>query len=635
MRLTRASAAETPALDRLTLYPTQPLRRLAFALTVGNLLVALVLVLATLLALDANRVDDEALARDATRNMAQTVAIEVRSQLGLVDHALATIASRYQRAETEGARRRVLEDTVAEQHGLLRSMTQLRVTDESGEVILGLAAGERQLSIGDRLYFAEARKSDGVVLSKPLQSRANDRWFISLARRIVASDGRFRGVVYAPIRVDYFVQLFSPVPVGEAGTVTLRTEVLQLVARYSARDRGAIQGVGSDRVSAEFRNLYARSPLEGWYRSTPPIDRVERFFAYRKVPELPLLVIVGLATRPYLDRWHEQVWRQSLLTGFVILTIAGSSVLIFRQARRERLARREIARLAGEQSLMLENDLVGMARLRDRVILWENQALDHMFGYETGALKGQPIRQIYGDDGNYELVGEKGYEVLRAGGRFRMQLQMRKRDGQMVWMDLSAATVNDTESLWMVVDIEALKQSEQLAQHLALHDPLTGLANRRLFEERLKQALSGAARSQQGVALCGIDLDGFKPINDQYGHGAGDQVLKQVAARLNETVRANDIVARLGGDEFALVLVGVEDEHEAMQVLERCLAALREPMSIGPAQTVRIGASLGVALSTVHGHSLPTLMRLADDAMYQAKRAGKGRIVWAVAPPEG
>ncbi|MBV8503081.1 MAG: diguanylate cyclase [Paucibacter sp.] len=588
--------------------------------------------IATYLALDANRVDDEALAREATRNMAETTAIEVRSQLQLVDHALATIAARYLRAKTEALRRHVLEETLDEQHSLLSHITSLRITDESGQVILGLDPGERPFSIGDRPYFAAAREHEGVVVSEPLQGRGDGSWFIGLALRLVSSDGKFRGVVYAPVRSDFFSRMFGAVPVGEGGTVTLRSETLRLVARYVVGRSDPPTGMGSNKVSEEFHKSLARSPLEGWYRTVTPLDSEERFFAYNRLPDYGLFVITGTSTRPYLERWHQEVWHLSLLSGFIIFAIIGSSALIFRQARRERLARREISRFAKEQSVMLETELIGMARMRDRVFLWENQALDRMFGFESGALTGQSVRAIYADDASFEFVDRDGYALLREGGRFRTQLQMRRRDGQLIWVDLSAAMVSDTESLWMMVDIDAIKQSEQKAQYLALHDPLTGVANRRLFEERLKQALGDAARSGQSVALCGIDLDGFKPINDEFGHQAGDEVLKQVATRLTEQVRANDIVARLGGDEFSLVLVGVAGEREALQVLQRCLAAVQRPIDIGRDHQVSIGASLGVALSCVHGHSAQLLMKQADDAMYEAKRAGKGRIVRAAAP---
>jgi len=180
---------------------------------------------------------------------------------------------------------------------------------------------------------------------------------------------------------------------------------------------------------------------------------------------------------------------------------------------------------------------------------------------------------------------------------------------------------------------EAAREHGKALQALALNDPLTGLANRRLLAERMSIALAHARRNKSTMALVYLDLDGFKQINDTLGHGAGDLVLKAVAGRLLATVREVDTVARLGGDEFIIVLWQVSGADYATAAALRVLAAVAQPYDI-LGQTVGITASSGIAIFPAHGETADKLMNSADLALYAAKRAGKNicRIAEHTAP---
>lgn len=170
-----------------------------------------------------------------------------------------------------------------------------------------------------------------------------------------------------------------------------------------------------------------------------------------------------------------------------------------------------------------------------------------------------------------------------------------------------------------------LVRAHQQVLALASHDRLTGLPNRRLFDDRLSQAVLTAQRDRRAGALLLIDLDGFKEINDSLGHRSGDQVLERVAQRLAGLARANDTAARLGGDEFALVLNAVASSQAAMEVAEKVLLALVAPIGLDDGQYVLASASIGVAL--FHGdpdEPLTSLIDRADRALYTSKRNGKG-----------
>ncbi len=171
---------------------------------------------------------------------------------------------------------------------------------------------------------------------------------------------------------------------------------------------------------------------------------------------------------------------------------------------------------------------------------------------------------------------------------------------------------------------ERLEQSRAKAQHLALHDPLTNLPNRTLFEDRLRQALAMTHRRHERIALHYIDIDHFKDVNDTLGHPAGDEIIRQITTRFNNVIRAEDTLARLGGDEFALIQTKITSEHEARRLAERLQKAMEAPFELS-GDTTTTGVSIGVALSQDAATPLSELTRKADVALYEAKRRGRGQ----------
>ncbi len=165
------------------------------------------------------------------------------------------------------------------------------------------------------------------------------------------------------------------------------------------------------------------------------------------------------------------------------------------------------------------------------------------------------------------------------------------------------------------------------SHHKAMHDSLTGLANRSLFHDRTDYALRLATRTREPVGLIGLDLDGFKQINDTLGHHTGDLLLKHVADRLIACVRETDTIARLGGDEFAILMPNVTSVDDAAEVAGRVLSAIREPVQLD-GQTVEVGASIGVAVFPAHGDRIEQLVQRADAAMYTAKRGKLGVYIY-------
>ena len=180
---------------------------------------------------------------------------------------------------------------------------------------------------------------------------------------------------------------------------------------------------------------------------------------------------------------------------------------------------------------------------------------------------------------------------------------------------------------------EAARNYSKELESLALNDPLTGLANRRLLADRMAMALVHARRNNSAMAVVYLDLDGFKQINDTLGHGVGDILLKMVAERLLATVRAEDTVARQGGDEFTLALWHVSGSDYAATVAARAIAALAQPYDI-EGHIVTVTASAGVSIYPDHGEDEEALMKSADLALYEAKAAGKNAYRIAERPDQ-
>jgi diguanylate cyclase (GGDEF)-like protein len=219
----------------------------------------------------------------------------------------------------------------------------------------------------------------------------------------------------------------------------------------------------------------------------------------------------------------------------------------------------------------------------------------------------------------------------------RMQHRFLSRDGGVLWVDASASLVRDSEghksfAIVMIQDVTQRKQAEAalrsqaaLNEHQALHDALTGLANRTLFRNRIEQMVKTRRRTDGRAAVLVLDLDGFKEINDSLGHAAGDDLLVELGQRLKSAVRSSDTVARLGGDEFGMLLPQTSVPDDVLRMVERIQAAIEAPITL-QGLSLSLEASIGIALYPDDGDDVETLLRCADAAMYDAKEQKSG---WA------
>lgn len=259
-----------------------------------------------------------------------------------------------------------------------------------------------------------------------------------------------------------------------------------------------------------------------------------------------------------------------------------------------------------------------------------------LLGLDPAALVGQVLFNVPTiANGNEPLVA--AFSRLTSGleSSNRIESKLIHRDGHAVYCEWfnSALTNADgkvTSIQALVQDVSTRVEAAEQLLHIATHDTLTGLANRRMLTERLSHSLARAERTGHAVALLFIDLDGFKNVNDKYGHAAGDEVLTEVADRLREIARGTDFVARLGGDEFVILLDTNVHPGSPSALAERVFEILSPPCRFTGGEAT-VGASIGVAMHPPLSNLAADLIRRADAAMYEAKSAGKGVVRYATA----
>lgn len=266
------------------------------------------------------------------------------------------------------------------------------------------------------------------------------------------------------------------------------------------------------------------------------------------------------------------------------------------------------------------------ARAAEHPIIYVNAAFERITGY--------PAREAIGRNGRFLIAGDVDQievdslrQALRQRGSARVLLKSYRKSGEMFWNDCAVTPVAGddgtvTHYVSILSDVSDKVRSERELAHIATHDPLTGLANRNLLDDRIAQAIAQAERYHTHMAVLLIDLDRFKEINDSLGHAAGDILLQEVAQRLTATVREGDTVARLGGDEFVVVLGGLKRAGGADAVVRKIHAALVQPVRLAGREIVGT-PSIGYSLFPGHATAADELLRLADIAMYAVKERGR------------
>ncbi|HEX2218770.1 MAG TPA: EAL domain-containing protein, partial [Gemmatimonadales bacterium] len=370
--------------------------------------------------------------------------------------------------------------------------------------------------------------------------------------------------------------------------------------------------------------LYYRRPVPRAATGAAPRPRNQPI---SPLPYLAVAATYGLLVYSVIRPWTDPV--SGLAVGALLVT----ALVVVRQL----LAVRENVRLLAEtavrqnearfRSLVQHSSDVIIVTRPNGTMRFVSPSANRVFGYDPAEMVGRPIATLLHPD-DRERAATLFDQAARAPGvTGPVEWRFRQPDGSWLSAEILATNLTGDPTVRGIVlntrDVSERKRLEEQLTHQAFHDPLTGLANRALFRDRVSHALALAQRQSNPITVLFLDLDDFKRVNDSLGHAEGDRLLIAAAERFLSCARAADTVARLGGDEFAILLEHAAGPDGRAELLERLATAMSHPFTLSGNQ-VQVSASIGVATAGA-GDSADDLLRNADVAMYAAKRRGKGR----------
>lgn len=614
------------------------LRQLAFL--VGGFVALICLTLLTLSSLRELGLRRDALksAEIDVANIAQSLVQHADDSFELADSLVIGLVHRLEADGIGPTAVQRLRDDMDLRKGTMGRVRGLFVYDAAGRWLATTESVNPALfNNSDREYFKQHRASSdkGLLIGSPIRSRAGGQWVITASRRFDHPDGSFAGVVLATIDASYFANFYRRFDLGSTGTVTLLDKSGIILARSVDNE----SAVGRD-VSATplIQDMDARRPA-GLYYFRSPFDQTLRLSYYRLSDRFPILVLATEAKDEVLAPWREEATIRMVLVLGLVTLIAGTGVYLVRQLLKGQRVAAVLAAKEADFRLLAEESSDMVMRIGfDERIIYVSPSCVRMLGWSAEQLAGTlALAGVNKED--LPHVRET-VEALKQGQveETRLVYRTRHRQGGEIWLETALRATRDPETgrvngvVAISRDMTAHKDLEEKLASLATRDGLTGLANRRHFDDMLQQEWRRAERAGNAVSLLMMDVDNFKKFNDQYGHQTGDACLKALAKVFAaEARRPADLAARYGGEEFVLLLPNT-DEVGCAIVAERireAVAALNQPHAQNP-PTRRVTLSIGGATAWPNPDSLsnhPSLIAAADRALYAAKHAGRDRFV--------
>ncbi len=572
-----------------------------------------------------------------------TVARAVETGVGMYARAL-NIAAQTCDADAGGdaAARQSVLDAVS----IPPDFGALAVTDATGRVIASthsLAPIDDSVAAYDFFQAQRDRPARGdasrpFMVSAPFQSPAfggagSGEWTAAFSLALFGRDARFAGIVFGTLKLQHFHDLADRLQLGQLGEVTLLREDGVVLARSHGGAQAGAHG----------------PPPFGM--ASPQSRSGRRLFSYSRVGTLPLVVTVALSVDEVLAAWRRQAGVIGAVTMTLLASLLAATLALRRELARRLEAEAAASRSAARYRLLADHSSDVILRIdpAGRLAYVSPSALD-VVGRTPDALTGQPWRDLAVAEDAAALDAARA-RLTQGEERATVQFRCACHGAQTVWLEASLRLVVDAGgaghpggaadaggaggAIVNIRDITWRKQAEEemaaAARHLAVlasTDGLTGLANRRCFDETLNREWRRAARAMSELSVLLVDADWFKAYNDRYGHQGGDEALRAIAACIGEAIkRPGDLGARYGGEEFAIILPDAS-EAGALTVASklRTRLAARAVIHDG-APSGLLSVSIGIATMPAHSDGDPAdLVAAADAALYDAKKAGRDRV---------
>lgn len=573
-------------------------------------------------------------------NLARSLTQHAEDSLDLLDASIVGVASRLQ---TEGSGPRqisTLQKILDLRRAALTRISSLSIYDESGRWPATLEEPHRlSPDVSDRAYFQHHEQSTdlGAFVGPPVKSRTSGEWSITLSRRFNHPDGRFAGVVLGSISSKYFAEFYQQFEIGSRGAISLVGADGILLSRSVK----FTDFVGTDLSGVPLFKEPLSLSRAGAYYFKSPLDGLQRLSFFKRSDRFPLVVLATMDVEEVLGPWREKFLVRMALVVMLTSLIAITGFFLVRVLHNRQRLMSALVDNEAHFRLLAEESVDMVTRIGfDGRLIYVSPSSALVVGWTPEQLTGEPA--LAGVNAADLANVNATVAALKSGNaaEARIAYRTRHREAKEIWIESTMRVTRNASNgeidgvVAISRDITERKSAEERLAALAILDGLTGLANRRRFDERLQEEWARAYRDGTSMSLLMIDVDHFKKFNDQYGHPAGDACLRSLAKVLAaEARRPADLAARYGGEEFVMLLpstdaagcelVGARIREELGKL---CIAHTLNP----PSKQVTVslgGATMRPNAQEPANSSL--LVQSADRALYRAKDCGRDRLIMA------
>lgn len=569
-------------------------------------------------------------------NVARSLTQHAEDSLDLLDSGVVGVVSRL---EMDGAG----PVTIAKLRNLLEARKKamervhsLAIIDDQGNWLT--SPGTIASTLSDDAFFRYHQLSPKreAYVGHPVKSLVDGEWVVTLSRRFNKTDGSFGGVVLAAISSKYLAHFYEQFEIGRNSSVTLMYGDGLIIARNPNNEKFVGRSVAD---TALFRDPSLQRP-SGAYQFKSPLDGAARVSFFKRSGRYPLVLLATVDKDELLVPWRAAAISRLLYVVALVILIAVIGAVLVRQLQRGQNMAAALIEKEAHFRLLAEgsSDMVTRIGLDER-LRYVSPSSNRVVGWRPNQLIGtDALAGIHPEDRPHV---QAIVDAMKRGDTDEARVTYRNvhRQNSEVWLESNMrVTRKDNGNVDGVVaisrDISEQKKLETRLETLAIEDSLTGLANRRRFDERLNEEWARAYRDRSSLGLLMIDVDHFKAYNDEYGHPAGDACLRVVAKIIAaEMQRVGDLAARYGGEEFAMLLPNT-DAAGCARIGERIRSAVHDaglvhasnPMA--PCVTVSLGGAASRP-SFERTAGAGSLVEAADQALYAAKDAGRDRLMMA------